>query len=218
MLTLLEEGAAALEFTFPKEALSRCLQFQALLFRWNQRFNLTAILDPQESVEKHLLDSLVVARVLESGCSLMDLGAGAGLPSVPLTLCVPGLRVLAVDAVMKKVLFLKQVVAELGLAGRLQARHLRAEGRPDAEGVPRSDFVVSRAVMDLGPWLGLARHYLSPGGRVVAMLGREVAGARVSQSLASEHAERHGARLVQYLSVRLPWSGSERAVATFGWD
>ncbi len=176
------------------------LRYAAELLRWNQKVNLTAITDPAEVVEKHLLDSLAVVPEVQGAATLLDLGAGAGLPGLVLALACPGLSVTLVDAVAKKVGFLKQAAATLGLAGRVKAVHARLNGEPEKEGVPRSEVVIARAFMDVGRFVPLARSYLAPGGRVVAMLGKAELGGVTPDALRT---------------FALPFSGAGRAVATF---
>lgn len=202
LLGQLAEGRRRLGLSAAPEVDDALLRYAGELLRWNQKVNLTAITDPAEVVEKHLLDSLAVLPEVEGAKSLLDLGAGAGLPGLVLALACPALTVTLVDAVAKKVGFLKHAAATLGLAGRVKAVHLRAEGRPEKEGLERAEVVLSRAFMDVERFVPLARAYLAPGGRVVAMLGKAPAsfGALAPSSVRS---------------FALPFSGAPRAVAVF---
>ena len=83
-----------------------------LMMKWNKSINLTAITDPAEVAEKHVLDSLAVVPVLPAG-SLLDAGSGAGFPGIPAAIAKPELDVALVDSVQKKVAFLKSALAEL---------------------------------------------------------------------------------------------------------
>lgn len=179
----LEAGARALGVSLPEGGVARLLAYQAELLKWNARVNLTAITAPAEAVDKHLVDSLAVlpevaAALAAAGpagageVGLLDLGAGAGLPGIPLAVALPDLTATLVDAVEKKVSFMKVGAVKAGVAGRVKAVHARAQGAPEAERLPRARVVIARAFMDLGPFLALAKAYLAPGGRVVAMLGR----------------------------------------------
>ena len=109
------------------------------LLKWNAKVNLTAITAPGEVVEKHFLDSLAVLPEVEGAGSVLDVGAGAGFPGLPLKMARPALAVTMVDAVGKKVGYLKAViaVAGLGLTGT-KAVHTRAEGKPEADGAAAS--------------------------------------------------------------------------------
>jgi 16S rRNA (guanine527-N7)-methyltransferase len=158
--------------TLPPGAETALVAFATSLLKWNHKVNLTAITAPNEVVDKHLLDSLAIVTEVQGARSLLDLGAGAGLPGIPLALALPGLQVTLVDAVAKKVGFMKQAIASLGLSGRARAIHARAGGAPQTEGIPRAEVVISRALMDVDAWRELAQHYVEPKGRIVAMLGQ----------------------------------------------
>jgi len=170
--------------------------------------NLTSVTDPAELAEKHLVDSLAILPEVAGAETLLDVGSGAGLPGVPLAIARPDLRVVCCDAVAKKVAFVKAVAAELDVAVRAVA--VRAEGDPQREGLPLSDRVVSRALADPARWLPLAAAYLAPGGRVLAMLGRDAEeGALAAAGRAA------GLELAGLRRFELPLSGARRAVASF---
>jgi 16S rRNA (guanine527-N7)-methyltransferase len=179
------------------------------LIKWNAKVNLTAITAPEEVLEKHFLDSLAVLPEVEGAASLLDLGAGAGFPGLPLKIARPALGVTLVDAVGKKVGFLKAAIAALGLK-EARGLHARAEGNPEKEGIPRAELLIARAFMDLPDWLDLAPAYVLPGGRVVAMLGKAQPDAELRA-----RAEERGLRFVSARQYRLPFSGAERQVAVF---
>lgn len=125
---LLERGLAALGLPMPDDAPDRLLAYLGLLEKWNRTYNLTAIRDPLRMVTHHLLDSLAVLPHLPEG-TLADVGAGGGLPGIPLAIAQPWRRVALNDANQKKAAFLKQAVIELQLAnaevhaGRVEAWH-----------------------------------------------------------------------------------------------
>lgn len=208
--SLLADGLATLPAPLPAGAADQLAAWVDELLRWNDKVNLTAITRPEDIVEKHLLDSLLVLPEVTGATHLLDLGAGAGLPGIPLAIALPQLRVTLVDAVGKKVAFLKSAAVKAGVAARVRALHARVEGNPQREGVPQADLVISRAFMDVGPFLALARAYLLPGGRLVTMLG---------QAPAPDALEALAAPLGLTLSARrtftLPWSGDPRGVAVF---
>jgi 16S rRNA (guanine527-N7)-methyltransferase len=182
------------------------------LIKWNAKVNLTAITAPGEVLEKHFLDSLAVLPEVDGAASLLDLGAGAGFPGLPLKIARPALAVTLVDAVGKKVGFLKATIAALGLK-EARGLHARAEGKPEKEGIPRAELLIARAFMDLPDWLDLAPAYVLPGGRVVAMLGK----AQPDAELQARAVERN-LRFVSARQYRLPFSGAERQVAVFTKD
>lgn len=201
-------GELGLQAAVSPGALALLEKFADRLLTWNQKVNLTAIVEPVEVAEKHLVDSLALLPELEGARTLLDIGSGAGIPGVPLACVEPGLQVTCCDAVAKKMAFVKAVSTELDL--RVKALAVRAEGSPADEGLEPADVVVSRALADPDHWLPLGRAYLAPGGRLLAMLGRDAD----EQSL-RRLGEENGLSLVSLRRFVLPRSRSERAIARF---
>lgn len=204
----LDLGIRTFDLAVDAPARERLERFADRLLAWNRKLNLTAITAPAEVAEKHLVDSLLLLPALAGARSLLDLGAGAGLPGVALACARADLAVTCVDSVAKKVAFVKAVSAELGLPVRALAA--RAAGDPMREGIPRSGAVVSRALAEPGIWLPLAACYCLPGGLVLAMLGREADEAALRDAGA-----RTGLALLGLARHVLPSSGAARAIATF---
>lgn len=150
---------------------SPLLAYLALLARWNQTYNLTAVRDPREMLARHLLDSLAmhdaVADLAARGGRLADLGTGPGLPGIPLAIALPGLQVTLVESNGKKARFLREAVRQLGLANATVA-----ESRIEALALPgQFDAITARALATLPLILELGGHLLAPGGRLLAMKG-----------------------------------------------
>ena len=202
-LKKIEEGAAGMGLRLSPEQLKLLGRHVDLLLKWNKSINLTAITDPAEVAEKHVLDSLAVVPVLPAG-SLLDAGSGAGFPGIPAAIAKPELDVALVDSVQKKVAFLKSALAELRLP-RVRAYAVRLEGNPSKEELPRVHAAVARAYAPPQEWLQLAQHYVLPGGVAICMLGpSDDAPARVG-NLA----------LKQQLAYTLPFSKSQRRLAIY---
>ena len=117
--------------------------------------------------DRHLLNCAVVARLIPSRCSLVDLGSGAGLPGIVLAILLPGAKVTLLEAMARRVGFLEECVAELGLVNTQVVRG-RAE---DLAGQLAADVVASRAVAPLEKLAGLSVGLARPGGRVLAIKG-----------------------------------------------
>ncbi len=163
----LERGVAELGIEVTPDARRRLLAYLLLLEKWNRVYNLTAIRDPAEMVSNHLLDSLAVAPHIGAG-PMLDVGAGAGLPGIPLAIVRPSLEVTLIDASAKKAAFMQQAATELGL-GNVTVVHGRVEGWTP----PRAfASIVSRAFASLAEFVNAARHLLAPGGAFYAMKGR----------------------------------------------
>lgn len=134
---------------------------------WNSRFNLTAIKDPAEVVDKHLLDSLAVLPHL-SGRSVADIGTGAGFPGLPLAIADPDRRFTLVESTGKKANFLRHAVSVLALPN-VEVVQARAEAyRPSR----LFDSVISRALGSLSDFIRVAGHLAGRGGRLLAMKGK----------------------------------------------
>jgi 16S rRNA (guanine527-N7)-methyltransferase len=129
--------------------------------------------------DRHLLNCAVVAELVPDQCLLADLGSGAGLPGIVLALLRPGVDILLVEPMARRVAFLTECVEILGLP-RVQAVRGRAE---DLAGTISADIVTSRAVAPLGKLAGWALGLCRPGGTVLAIKGAsapdEVARSRV---------------------------------------
>jgi len=124
-------------------------KYYQLLIEWNEKINLTRIIDEKDVYLKHFYDSLTLYRVIDlnSDLSLCDVGTGAGFPGIVLKIVFPTLHVTLVDALLKRVNFLKLVINELGLKD-IDIYHDRAESfaRVNRE---KFDIVTSRAVANL---------------------------------------------------------------------
>jgi 16S rRNA (guanine527-N7)-methyltransferase len=180
------------------------------MLRWNHRINLTAIVDPEEALEKHLADSLTVLPLLQGHETLLDMGSGAGLPGIPLKLARPGLDVLSLDSVHKKIIFQQHVARSLALSG-FRALAGRMETLLSRLPHYRHHFevVTARALSDLPRLMALATPFLAPGGRLVAMKGPE--GER-EWALSERHGACHGLILERMIKCRLPLSGARRTL------
>lgn len=134
---------------------------------WNTRMNLTAIRDPAEAVDKHLLDSLAV-RPLLKGLAVADVGSGAGFPGLPLAVADTDRRFALVESTGKKAKFLRHVVARLDLPN-VEVVPLRAESYKPSRPF---DSVIARALGPLSKFVRVAGHLAGRGGRLLAMKGK----------------------------------------------
>lgn len=169
----LRQGAIALGLTLGDTQIAQLLGYHALIQKWNKVYNLTAVRDPAEMLTHHLLDSLamvapLIRQTAGAATTLLDVGAGAGLPGVVVAICCPQVSVTCVDAVAKKMAFVQQVSTELKLPN-LKALHARVESL--AQGF---DVITSRAFATLADFVAGSRAALKPATGVwLAMKGRD---------------------------------------------
>lgn len=166
------EGLNKLEVGLPeeRERISTCLtQYILFLDKWNCIHNLTAVRKPEEMVTKHVLDSLTLLPVI-SGAHHADVGAGAGLPGIPLAIVRSDWHLTLIESNQKKAAFLKQVCIELALKN-VEVVCERAERFFPSE---KFDTVISRAFADLTTFVKSAAHLCAKNGksRLIAMKGR----------------------------------------------
>lgn len=160
----LHDGIGQLALTLPPGAEDALLNYLALLLKWNAAYNLTAVRDPEQMVVKHLLDSLAILPHVQ-GKTLIDVGTGAGLPGFVLALVKPDLQVTLLDSNGKKIRFLRQVIADLGVKNA-EAVQSRVE-----EFDKRFDVVSSRAFATLSDMVQGSAQLLNAGGEFLAMKG-----------------------------------------------
>jgi 16S rRNA (guanine527-N7)-methyltransferase len=155
------------------------------------------LLGPGEAArlwDRHLINCAVVAELVPAPCSLIDLGSGPGLPGIVFAMLLPDLSVTLLEPMARRVTFLQECVAELGLANAEVVRG-RAE---DMTGQLTADVVVARAVAPMDKLAGLALGLVKPGGLVLAIKG---ASAEDEVSRARSELRRLGARDVEVTSV-----------------
>ncbi|MGH3935870.1 MAG: 16S rRNA (guanine(527)-N(7))-methyltransferase RsmG [Pseudonocardiaceae bacterium] len=119
--------------------------------------------------DRHVLNSAVLGELLPHGCRVLDVGSGAGLPGIPLALARPDLTVVLLDPMARRVAWLREVVAELGLA--VTVRRGRAEDRAIQDALGGQDVVTARAVAPLGRLANWTLPLVRPGGRLLAVKG-----------------------------------------------
>jgi 16S rRNA (guanine527-N7)-methyltransferase len=162
----LDRGLAELGLSLPESAHHKLIAYLALLAKWNQTYNLTAIRDPITMVSHHLLDSLSVLPHLGGG-RLADVGSGAGLPGIPIAIAEPERLVVLNDASQKRAAFLRQAVIELPLPNA-QVHAGRAEAWQPLE---RFAIVICRAYAEIAELIATCKHLVAPGGVLAAMKG-----------------------------------------------
>lgn len=156
--------------------ISQLEQFYQLLSEKNKVMNLTALAEPQDFLEKHLRDSLLLHRhfQFELGTRLIDVGTGAGFPGIPIAVMEPELTVVLLDSLTKRIHFLEEVIAALDLknAKVLNSRAESAGRQPELR--ESFDYCVSRAVSHLNKLSEYCLPLVRPGGYFIPYKAEKV--------------------------------------------
>lgn len=179
-------------------------KYYRLLVEWNKKFNLTALTDYTAVQTKHFLDSLSAAPILlnagVNGKKLVDVGAGAGFPGLPLAIALPELRVTLLEATGKKVRFLEAVTGELGL-DNVTSVHARAEEYArNSKQRAQFDFVVARALAPMPTLVEYCLPLVRVGGMLIAYKAVE---AEAETKQAKRGIESLGGRVREIIPVKL---------------
>ena len=185
--------------------------YQELLF-WNKKLSLVSIKSPFD-IPKHFIDSLTVIKFIKNENSkLLDIGTGAGLPGIPLKIKMETLRVTLLDSSRKKTSFLKSVIRKLGLSD-ISVVNGRAESLAHKEIYRGSfDIVISRAAFKIPHFLTLGEQFLSDGGTLIAMKGKN---ADDELERASDTIRKTGLELTYCHEIKLPITGESRKILCF---
>ena len=174
---ILARRAAEAQIALTPEQIGRFAVYYEMLTDWNTRMNLTALTAPEDVAVKHIIDSLTAydATLFDEAATLIDVGTGAGLPGIPLALYAPHIAVTLMDALQKRVRFLREVTAAMGLTNT-RCIHARAEeAARQAEHRERYDIAVSRAVARMPVLLAYTLPLVRVGGTLLALKGRAYA-------------------------------------------
>lgn len=169
-LDTFKKGLEELNISVNEKQMNQFLQYYELLIEWNKVMNLTGITEFNEVVEKHYLDSLCLIKVIPdlNNQKVLDLGTGAGFPGIPLKIVFPDLNIVLMDSLNKRILFLDEVISQLGLKN-ITAVHGRAEEMARRKEYRQQfDICVSRAVSNLAslseyciPFVSLNGYFIS---------------------------------------------------------
>jgi 16S rRNA (guanine527-N7)-methyltransferase len=192
LLGRLLDAARQLDLAMGRDQATRLLAYVALLEKWNHVHSLTAWTSAQDLVVHHVLDGMTLVGPVARHAGgapirIADAGSGPGFPAAVLAITQPEWLVTAIDAVAKKVAFVRQAAAELRI-GNLNAVHTRLERFAPPT---RFDVVVSRAFGSLETFVAQTRHLLAPSGVWVAQKGQrpEAEMAKLDKDILVFHVE-----------------------------
>ena len=208
---ILVKGANTFGIHLDKKSVEAFDLYLEEFLKWNQKINLSAIRTENGVVIKHFLDSLSVLPHLPNPSSLLDIGAGAGFPGIPLKIVEPSLKMTLIDSVRKKVDFQNHIIRMLGLK-EIRAIHGRVQDTEilHSQG-GQYDIVISRAFSDLQTLLLLGFPFLKKGGMLLAMKGER--DGETVQSLSKSKEIPY--RLIKTVPLILPFTSLKRTLFLF---
>lgn len=154
-------------------AIDRLNRYGNLLLEWNGKINLTAITEPKQVLYKHFYDCILLLKQVEikKGATFADVGTGAGFPGMVIKIVRPDIEVTLIDSLNKRLVFLNEVINDLGLDG-IKTVHIRAEEAGKSKLYrEKFDFASARAVASLPVLLEYCAPLVKTGGIFISMKG-----------------------------------------------
>ena len=160
-----------LGITLSEIQLKQFYNYMNLLIEWNKKINLTAIIEPDEIILKHFVDSLTISKYISDGTRVVDVGTGAGFPGIPLKIYRQDLEITLLDSLQKRINFLDEVIRELNLE-KIETVHSRVEDfGKDKKYREKFDISTSRAVANLATLSEYLLPLVKVGGKAISMKG-----------------------------------------------
>ena len=170
----LGEQAEILSISLNKKQKEQFYRYMILLKQWNEKINLTAIIDEEGIITKHFIDSLTILNKIPNNAKVIDVGTGAGFPGIPLAIANKNLKITLIDSLQKRVTFLQEIIKELEL-DNVEAIHGRAEElAKQKEKREKYDIATSRAVAKLNSLVEYLLPFVRINGKVLAMKGSNI--------------------------------------------
>ena len=157
---------------YNSQILDKFYIYYDLLIEWNNKFNLTAIINKSDVEIKHFIDSITSYNYIEDNSYIIDIGAGAGFPSIPLAILKPNCKFILIDSLNKRVNFLNEVINKLEL-NNCEAIHSRIEDFAN-KNKEKFDIAIARAVAPLNILLEYSIPLLKVHGKLIAYKGSNV--------------------------------------------
>ncbi len=175
-------GDNGLSSMLSMDVTEKFLALTEFMLQENEKFNLTAITEPDKIILNHYADCATLAKRLPKSAKIADIGCGAGFPSLPVAILRPDVTIRAIDSTAKRIAYVNEAAGMLGL-DNVTAVAMRAEdGGLDAQYREKFDVVTARAVAEMRVLSELCLPYVRVGGKFIAMKGRnaefELQGAR----------------------------------------
>lgn len=170
----LEQYIEKMNIVLDETQKSQFYKYMNLLIEWNQKINLTAIIEPKDIILKHFVDSMTINKYLEENINIIDVGTGAGFPGIPIKISKQNLNVTLLDSLNKRINFLNTVVDKLKLEN-INCIHGRAEEFARMKQKRENyDVATSRAVANLNVLAEYLLPFVKIGGKCICMKGPNI--------------------------------------------
>ena len=198
------EELKKINITLSTYQLDKLEKFYKLLVEWNNKINLTRIIEKEDVYLKHFYDSLTINKVIDLNKveTLCDVGTGAGFPGIVLKIFYPHLKITLVDSLQKRVNYLNEIIKELELKD-IKAIHVRGENLKE-----KYDVVTARAVANIEKLTTYTMHLLNKDGVLIALKGN------IDEELTNEVKNRLSKKykIVKIEKFLLPIENSNRSI------
>jgi len=209
---ILIDGAQKIGIDLHKDQIKKFSRYLELLVQWNQKINLTSLKTPREIIIKHFLDSISCIKIINKyidteGISVIDVGAGAGFPGMPIKIICPSIRLSLLEARKKKTIFLQKLTEEMNFQ---QVKILNGRAETFGKSIDyreKYDIAVSRAVAHLSVLSEYCLPLVRGGGLFIAQKGRSYK-EETEKSLKTIRFL--GGELIGVENVRIPFIDQER--------
>ena len=173
---LMAKAAEDVGLELTTEQYDQFITYMRLLQEWNEKINLTDILEDEEIIKKHFIDSIKAFKrdEFKKNVNMIDVGTGAGFPGIPIAIMNPNINVTLLDSLNKRIKFLDIVISKLGLKN-IKTIHSRAEdGARNKKLREKFDIATSRAVANMSVLSEYCLPYVKVGGKFIALKGPAV--------------------------------------------
>lgn len=170
----LVEKALKIRIELSEHQIEQFYIYMKLLTEWNEKINLTAIIEPKEIILKHFIDSLTISSQIQQSRTIADIGSGAGFPGIPLKIVNPEKELVLIDSLSKRVNFLNEVIKKCNING-ITAIHARVEEiGHNSKYRGQFDVTTSRAVAKLNILLEYMMPLVKLGGKCICLKGPNI--------------------------------------------
>ena len=170
---LMERASQDVGMTFNEDKYNKFIKYMRLVQEWNEKVNLTAILDDEEFIKKHFIDCIKIfkSNEIKSAKTIIDVGTGAGFPGLPIAIMDENKKITLLDSLNKRINFLNLVVRELELTNVVTIHSRAEDGGKNRDLREKFDIATSRAVANMTVLSEFCLPFVKVGGSFVALKG-----------------------------------------------